>query len=174
MNIQQRFEESSIGQTFLSVLFVALIVGVLAWNAPVSRLSNAISDKARPAIWGLGLDQDWEVFAPNPQDSSVDLRADVTLADGQLVSWRPPRAGRFVQPYRTYRWWKWIDHIRVDANSAYWYQFATWVANKYRDSSPVSVTLVRLWRNTTVPGTSLVDHWHSYAFYTLQLPGATA
>jgi hypothetical protein len=173
MNLQQRFEESSPGQVFLSILFIAVIIGVFAWNLPPSRLATATSNTARPFIRAAGLDQNWELFAPVPRESSIDLRADVTLGDGQVRSWHPPKQGLFFEPYRSYRWWKWADYIRKDSYSNYWYQFSLWVAHMFAREHPSSITLVRLWRNSTPPGTSHVDSWHSYAFYTLQLSGTS-
>lgn len=171
MSVQKRIEESSTGQTVLSVFFVLLIAAVVAWNLPASKISSVVAGKwAAPIIKGLGFDQGWGVFAPNPRSRSIDLRAEITLADGRTVEWRPPPRGHIIEPYRSYRWWKWVEHLNGDDSQPYWYQTAVWVAHKYQSQSPVSVSLVRRWRDDTPPGTSYVDHWHSYTFYTLQLP----
>ncbi|HEU5035140.1 MAG TPA: hypothetical protein VFT62_10355 [Mycobacteriales bacterium] len=169
MSLQQRIEKSSAGQTVLSVVILALIAGVLAWNLPSSQLATDGRNWAQPMVHVLGLDQAWGVFSPNPRGESIDLRAVVELRDGSQVVWHPPSRGHVLEPYRSYRWWKWVENVRSNESEAYWYQTALWVAHKYENLAPVSVTLVRRWRESTPPGTSEVDHWHSYAFYTLDV-----
>jgi len=171
MSVQKRVEESSTGQTVLSVFFVMLIVAVVAWNLPASKISSVVAGKwAAPLVKGLGFDTTDTWVPTGPLNSNRGQPSSITLADGRVVEWRPPSRGHIVEPYRSYRWWKWAEHMNGDNSQPYWYQTAVWVAHKYQAQSPVSVTLVRRWKESTPPGTSVVDDWHSYSFYTLQLP----
>lgn len=172
MSLQQPFEESPVGQAVLGVFFVALIVAVFAWNMPASKIHDEVGEKwAAPFLTSTGLQQGWDVFAP-PRRATVALSANVLLADGRTVRWRPPNHGRFFMPYRGYRWIKWMEKIRTDASEPFWYQTAAWIARRYADESPVKVTLVRTWKYSTPPGTNQVDQWHVDHFYTLQVGSA--
>ena len=79
-----------------------LIAGVLA---------IAVAGSFWPGRFGgpleeVGLQQSWDVFAPDPIHQEVVFDAVVTFADGSEVRWRPPHA-RGLGADRSHRWELW-------------------------------------------------------------------
>jgi hypothetical protein len=44
-----------------------------------------------PYLYGLDLEQNWGVFAPDPRQETVDVLARVSFADGSQQTWQIPR-----------------------------------------------------------------------------------
>jgi hypothetical protein len=151
----ERFEASSAGRALLSVLLVALVAGIVVVNLPDSKLRDTASEVTEPMINVLGLNQNWNVFAPEPRKQSIGLEARVTFVDGGHASWRPYEGGDLVASYRDYRWGKYMENVRQDQNRGLWPGLAAWVARRAaqdKDRKVARVVLVRRWRDVLPPG----------------------
>ena len=166
----QRLESSAAGQAFLSLVMVVLIAGVVLWNLPAGRAHDAAHPVAGVVLQSLGLEQDWALFAPEPRAFGVGVVARVTHRDGRVETWVPPHNGRFVTPYRNYRWQKYVERLRADDYAAMWEPTARWIAQQ-AGKDVVKVVLTRSFRDVAVPGEGkarpAAGH---YDFYTLDLP----
>ena len=119
-----------------------------------------------PVLYGLGVDQNWNVFAPDPRRNVLDLEARVKYADGSSDVWHVPRGNALIGTYWDYRWGKWMEYAAQNSNPVLWAPVAEYVARRRRDRNPVFVTLVRRWYTLPPPGEVRTrPRWHSYAFY---------
>jgi hypothetical protein len=164
----ERFEASPLGRVLLSAFLVVVLVSVVVVNLPASKLRSTASDATEPVIDVLGLNQNWNVFAPDPRRQSLGLRARVTFADGTTSTWKPYVGGNLVGHYRDYRWGKWMENVRLDQNRGLWPGLASWVARHESHGRRVSkVVLIRRWRDLHPPGAKANEGpQRSYLFYT--------
>ena len=165
-----RFEQSLLGRLVLTAAMAVLVVCVALWNLPPGRPRDEVRPVVGRVLLPLGLDQDWALFAPDPRQFSVGLSARVTLADGTERVWLPPTDGVLLEPYRSYRWQKYVERVRADDYSGLWEPTARWVARQV-DGDVRRVVLVRTFRDALRPGTlgPRVERG-SYDFYALDLP----
>ena len=157
------------GRVVLTLLMAVLAVGVLIWNMPAGKPRDALRPAAAHALYPVGLDQDWALFAPDPRTFSVGVYARITYADGRERVRVPPHNGHLLAPYRTYRWQKYVERLRADDYSSLWEPTARWIA---RDAGPgvTKVVLVRTFRDAVVPGSGKARPARGeFAFYTLDL-----
>lgn len=165
--MQERLESSTWGRVLLSVSIALIVTGMVLTQLPGSALRRAGDRVFRPYISAVGLDQNWEVFAPDPRQMSLDVHAIVDFADGSTARWNVPTGDMFVGTYRTYRWQKWMENLRADTNAELWEPTAQWLAREHADEGEVvRVTLVRRWYDTPRPGTSSArPPWNEYEFF---------
>lgn len=166
----QRFEESRLGQTLLTLVMGVLIVSVVCWNLPAGRAHNAATKITGPIVQSLGLEQDWALFAPDPRGFSVGVYVTLTYTDGHTRQIQPPHNGLLLSPYRSYRWQKYVERLRADDYANMWEPTARWYARTY-GPNVVQVVLTRTFQNVQVPGEAGVRPApQQYDFYTLALP----
>ena len=174
--LQERFESTALGRAAISVFIAVLLAFVVATNLPRSRLRHDALVPGQPYLNALGLDQNWDVFAPDPRRQVIDLVSRVTFSDGSMATWRLPYRGALVGAYSDYRWRKWLENSIADAHSGLWRPFALWTARQAaaKGKQPVRVTLIRRFYDLLPPDRS-PDRgpWKEFAYYTLDL-GATA
>lgn len=168
--MQARIEASALGRGLISVGVTITVLAVLVLNMPDSQLRSQLMAVAGPYVRATGLDQDWGVFAP-PRTVSVLVEARIEDADGTTdVVTLPGRTG--LGAYADYRWGKFEERLRLDANDRLWEPFARFVADRARAEgrSPVRVSLVRRWARTLPPGPGPErDPWREFTFYVLRL-----
>jgi hypothetical protein len=177
LDVQERLEASRTGRILINAFLIVTLVAVVITNLPESELRHEALKAAKPYLNGLGLDQVWSVFAPDPRRVSIDLEARVKFKDGTTATWRPPQGGDVLGAYWDYRWRKWMENVIQDANrERLWHATAVYVARQEREGGrvPASVTLVRRWQQLKPPGRPGSDRrpWKSYAYYKLRLPTA--
>jgi hypothetical protein len=166
----ERLEQNPVVQGALTVVMVAVLACVVLWNLPAGRAREATRPLSGTVVQGLGLEQDWALFAPNPRGYSVGVYATITHADGRVQTWVPPHNGLLLTPYRTYRWQKYIERVRADDYAALWEPTARWLARKY-GPGVVKVVLTRTFQDAKVPGAKGPrPKLGKYDFYTLDLP----
>lgn len=172
--IQERFEARRAGRLLISGFLLATLAAVVVTNLPESHLRGEAMRVAGPYLVATGMDQDWRVFAPDPRRASIELHARVTYADGHVAVWRPPAGDNLVGSSWDYRWLKWVENAIQDVRSnTLWRPAALFVAEEMsrQGTRPISVTLVRRWRDLPSPGAAgPAPGWKSYAFYDLPLP----
>jgi hypothetical protein len=169
VRLSQRIESSAIGQLVIGAVMVVLIVSVVGWNLPAGRPHDRAVRALGPVVQGVGLEQDWALFAPDPRAFGVGVFATITYRDGHTKRWTPPHNGLVLAPYRTYRWQKYVERLRADDYSGLWEPTAAWIA---RNQGPnvIRVDLTRTFRNVTVPGDGQPrPKAGEYLFYTLKL-----
>ncbi len=172
--VQQRLESSRAGRAAISIFIVVTIVSVVVWNLPPSAIKEDALVVAGPYIRATGLNQNWGVFSPDPRRHALFLSARVRYADGSEEVLAPPRGGRVVGGYWDYRWRKWAEWTSTDEHSDLWRPAADWFVRRARAQGrePVSVTLVRRWRDLLPPGPGPSrGEWHEYPFYTYEVTG---
>jgi hypothetical protein len=171
LNLQERLETSAAGRAAISVFIAATVASVVAWNLPESELKRDALEVARPYVLATGLNQNWGVFAPDPRRQSLEVVADVRYADGARETLTLPRGGRVLGGYWDYRWRKWMEGARTDEHDDLWEPTAAWFARRAAADGrrPVSVTLVRRWRDNLPPGFGSGPA-QEYAYYTYEVP----
>ena len=170
MRIGQRIESSAVGQAVIAAFCVLLVVVVLGWNLPAGRPHDRALRYLGPVTQGIGLEQDWALFAPDPRSYGVGVYATLTYSDGHTSRWEPPHNGLLVSPYRTYRWQKYVERLRADEYIGLWEPTARWLARTH-GPGVVKVVLTRTWHDAATPGDGMArPQAGRYDFYTLDLP----
>lgn len=164
----ERLEASRGGRVLLSIFLAFVLLGIVVFDLPASKLKSKVSKATDPVVNALGLNQNWNVFAPDPRRQSIALEAHVTMRDGSRRTWRPYVGGDLVGTYRDYRWGKWVENVRLDRNRRLWPGLADWVARHESGRIGVRrVVLIRRWRDLDPPGAETSEGPQmSYAFYT--------
>jgi hypothetical protein len=154
LSLQERFERSRPGRILISLFVIVTLVTVVTANLPASRLQDVLLKPDHPYLYGLGLDQAWGVFAPDPRQATVDLIARVTYADGSQATWQVPRRNNVVGEYLDYRWLKWAEWTVQPAYSNLDRPTAIYAARRLatQGHQPVRVTLVDRSHPISPPG----------------------
>ncbi|MGK0275925.1 MAG: hypothetical protein ACI9N0_002312 [Ilumatobacter sp.] len=139
---------SRVGRVVVGVLVVVMSVWIVGPNLPASPARDAVEVVWSPAV-NAGFEQNWAVFSPNPRTQSLEVVAVAEFADGTTTEWKLPEFDPVIGAYRTYRWRKWQERVRLDSNARYWDSSAAWIAGDVArgDELPVRVRLVRRWRD---------------------------
>jgi hypothetical protein len=170
VRIGPRIESSPAGQAVIGAFMAVVALAVLAWNLPAGRPHDRVNKVLGPVTQGLGLEQDWALFAPDPRSFGVAVSATLTYRDGHTRRWAPPHNGVIVAPYRTYRWQKYVERLRADEYSGLWDPTAQWLAREY-GPGVVRVVLTRYFRDVEDPGSGKArPATGHYDFYTLDVP----
>jgi hypothetical protein len=168
--VQQRLESSTAGRIAISVFVLFTVFSVAVWNLPASDVKQKSLKVVRPYITLTSLDQNWGVFAPDPRRISIDMQARIRFADGSTSTLDLPRSNDVYGAYWDYRWRKWAEWIRQDAQNQLWKPAALWFARKAAvgGRQPIEVVLVRRWYELLPPGPGPSrGPWQEYPFYTL-------
>jgi hypothetical protein len=154
LSLQERFERSRPGRILISLFVIVTLVTVVTANLPASRLQDVLLKPDHPYLYGLGLDQAWGVFAPDPRQATVDLIARVTFADGSQATWQVPRRNNVVGEYLDYRWLKWAEWTVQPAYANLDRPTAIYAARRLATQGrrPVRVTLVDRSHPISPPG----------------------
>lgn len=152
-SLQERFERSMLGRILISVFVVGTLIAILTANLPPSRLQDLLSRADHPYLFGLGLDQSWEVFAPDPRRETIDVVGRVTYADGSTATWQVPRRDPVVGEYTDYRWLKWAEYVISPAYDQLWRPSALYVARHLATATkrPTHVELVNRYTQLQQP-----------------------
>ena len=172
---QERLEAGRWGRAVISAFVIFTLAGTLVWNLPGSYLRDRLVPVFRPYFNAVGLDQGWDVFAPDPRDNTSELSARLDYADGTELTWHIPKGNPVFSSYRTFRWQKWTEFVTLTDEHELWEPAARWLAASHRRNGelPVQVTLTRDWYGTTQPGTPIrPPAWHHDQLYVLRFDGA--
>jgi hypothetical protein len=106
-----------------TVIVLVLAIGV-AWNMPISPIRRTLISTLQPVALATGLDQRWQMYAPNPIRQLEHVEVVVTMADGDVRSWTNPRGDVLIGPFIWYRWQKLKENLVRDpdirADVAHW------------------------------------------------------
>lgn len=161
---QERLESSRAGRWLLSAFLVVTLGAVTLWNLPESEIRALAVPVVEPIVNAAGLDQRWNLFAPDPPKRTFEVLARIEYANGSLVLWRSPRNDR---------WRKWMGVIRGEGNRRLWEPTAAWIA-EHHDSGgrrTVRVDLIVRAQNLPAPGSGGTElPWQEELFYTYDVP----
>jgi hypothetical protein len=174
-NLQEKIESDSVGRAAITGLIIFVLATLLASNLPDSAIQNWLSKLVQPVRNGVGLDQAWGVFAPDPRSTVYGFEGRIRYDDGTSDIWHWPKGDPFISEYRDYHWQKWSEQVRLDDDSFLWRPLAVWLARTHdrRGRHPTEVTLVRRWFDLNPPGVHPSrGKWNAFSFYTLQVAPA--
>jgi len=99
-----------------------------------------------------GLDQNWQMFSPNPDGIDAYMAANIVMADGKTAYYEYPRMEKldYMTKYREERYRKFIENAR--ATSYDWPLMCSWIAKRYQSQHPVTVQLLKFQRPVPPPG----------------------
>ena len=177
-DIQRRIETSRAGRFIISIFLLVTVSAVVIENLPAGAVAQHAGSVAQPYLNAAGLDQKWDMFAPNPRTEILYLQARILHADGRVTTWAPPHDGPLLGAYRDAHWNKYVEHAVIrpgdpDGWRQLWRPLALYVASlNTGDRSPaVRVTLVKRSAFLLPPGGNTPDHtpFREQAYYTLRL-----
>lgn len=130
-------------------LVVAVGVLVLAVNAAALG-ATTLPDAAEPVTTATGLDQRWNMFAPNPLQTDGWYVAPADLENGSTVdaihggpvTWeRPPD---LAATYPNARWRKYLGNLQGDGYAVHRDDFAQYLCERWNDDHETEMERVRL------------------------------
>jgi hypothetical protein len=148
-----RLERLASVQTAGSILMMAFIAFLVLWNLPAGRPRQDLGPVVNPAVQALGMEQDWQLFAPSPRDQTLKLRAVISFSDGRTKVVAPPHNGILVSPYRNYRWQKLVEHLCFDGNKSLLESASLWFARQEGPGVRM-VTLICTTQGAEPPGST--------------------
>lgn len=167
--LAERFERSRIGRAAIAIGIAAVLLAQVGTHLPASAFQQRVEPTAARVVQWAASEQTWAVFAPNPRSISLQLEALVTFADGTTTLWTMPDGPPIGANLRLYRWRKWLESARADAQWQLWDPTARWIASLYPGGrSPVArVDLIRRFHDNVVDGPK--PPWKAYTYFTLRL-----
>jgi hypothetical protein len=113
-----RLEASRAGRIALSAGIALLLACMVIENLPASPLRRAAEPAAASVLAATGVEQQWDIFAPDPRSVSIRLEARVRFRDGGRTTWSPPRGDALTGAYWDYHWGKLVEHASFDQGPA--------------------------------------------------------
>lgn len=131
-----------------ALIAVILLVGIV-WNLPDSSIKRALAPTLTPIALETGLDQRWQMYAPDPIRRLETVEVRVTVADGSERVWTQPRGDLVTGPFAWYRWQKLKENaVREPSIRA---GLAHWVARTVTDPSERAVRVQMIMRTEDLP-----------------------
>jgi len=150
--LQQRFEESRVGQNVISVLLVAVVIIGVVWNLPESPIKRSLMPIAGPAGAAVYLNHTWALFAPRVPKRIETVEVHVTMSDGQVRVWSVHRGDRALGGVTSAHWLQMLRYAVTKAEIRP--GIARWVARQVTGPSEraVAVEMVLRVQNLPPPG----------------------
>jgi len=162
-------------RVLISVFLLLHFFLMLIWSSPIyPRPILKIWRFTRPYMEWSGLDQKWNLFAPEPLTTNGYLVAQITYRDGQKKDWKFPAPEDYGY-YRRYfmdRQAGWnYETLGKNSNAALWPDAARYVArlNNQPNNPPVTVVLVRHWAYIAKPMSGQPEPWHENTLFTYSM-----
>lgn len=176
--LQAQLEQHQLGRALISGFIIFVLAAMAVSNLPSSELKRETLPVVRPLLDATALTQNWNLFAPDPRNSTLRLAARMTYADGVTIEWRQPESDPVVGAYRLYRWRKLSNNLVSDRRAPLWPAFAEWLARNHRrdGEAPVRVVLVRQFSNAPAPGSGDLDRppWREDVLFRSATDGSSA
>jgi hypothetical protein len=155
----------------LSLFILFHVIVIICWAVPLNTLLFAtVRGRVAPYMELSGLSQSWDLFSPSPLSENRRVEAEIIYEDGTSRIWKFPMPQDFgyVRRYFGERTHKWVDSLRLDANSTLWPDAARYVARLNNDTTdrPRTVKLVRQWSEIAPPGSGQAEPWKQQVFFT--------
>lgn len=175
---QRRLEASAGGRALLSGFIIFTLAAMLVSNLPDSELRRTGLKVFDPYLDVSGLHQNWNLFAPDPRRTTLQLEARITFDDGTTTLWHPPNGNPFVGVYRTFRWRKWAGNVLASSNQGLLEPTADWIAVMHTKDGKVPVQVELVKRSYVAPplGSGKPSHapWKETVLLTVQYEGDQA
>jgi hypothetical protein len=163
-----------LGRFVLSGALLLILASLLVWNLPECALRRALLPWARPLVVGLGLQQSWAVFSPNPARSSVLLEVRVDFEDGSSEWTTLPGSDPFLGALRDYRWRKWVRRVTRQERQHLWNAAVSWFARRHAGGGRAVQAVVLTRRVSVAPARDggAARDWRRFEFFewTRRLP----
>jgi hypothetical protein len=161
-------------QVGISIALVVLLASLVSSMLPDSDLHRAPASVINPVLVATGLDQGWGVFAPDPRQQSIAMRARITYADGTAEWWTLPEGDPLIGDYWDYRWRKYLEYVvNPQYRKVVFRPLAEYVARTHRGGGrrPVKIVFVARWYDLYTPlgGGPLRSPGRETAYYTLHV-----
>ncbi len=145
----QRFERSAVGEAIISGTVTLIVLIGVVWNLPDSPIKRTMAPTLRPIAAATGLQQNWQMYAPEPISRLEDMQVRVWMADGSERAWTWHRGDRVIGPFAWYHWQKLKEQaIRVPPSRP---GIAHWVVRELTTPAERPVRVQILFRNQPLP-----------------------
>lgn len=161
------WNDSKLGRSLLSILVFAFAAGMIVYNIPDGPVREDIRDGLAAPVNMFGMNQGWEVFAPNPPRTHVVMTARITFDDGSETTFGFPEGEPILGAYREYRWRKWERRLRLSKNSGFRAATTDWIAGTHSDDqrTVTEVVLVETQARTPDIGKDPTLDWATQDVY---------
>lgn len=170
--MQERLESSRRGRMAISLLVAVIVASIVTSSTIDAWPERSLLRHDQALLSFTGLDQRWNIFAPDPRRRVIDVRVWIVYADGPVEKWRLPRGAPVVGGYWDGRWRKWLESaVQLGPRSKLWSGLAAWLARERAESGrqPVRVTVVSRYYDQRPPGAaSLRGPWRDLVVYRLE------
>jgi hypothetical protein len=148
-DLGQRFERSFVGEAVISALVTVVVLIGVVWNLPDSQVKRTVTPTLRPIAAASGLQQTWQMYAPDPISALEGMDVHVTMADDSERVWSWHRGDRVIGPFAWYRWQKMKEQaIREPQGRA---GIAHWVVRELTTPAERPVRVQIRFRNELLP-----------------------
>jgi hypothetical protein len=151
-SLQQRFEESPVGEIAISVLVAVVIIVGVAWNLPESPIKRSLLPIVGPVAAATYVNQEWALFAPVVPTRTETVEVQVIMADGSVRVWTAAPGDRLTGAIALARWKRLMNFaiIKPEIRPG----IARWVVRRVTRPSehPVRVAMVLRVQNLPPPG----------------------
>jgi hypothetical protein len=171
--LQQRLESSPVGQGLISAVVSVIVLVGIVWNLPDSAIEDAFTPPLTPVASAAGLEQHWQMYAPDPIQRLEFVDVHVTMADGTERVWAMRENHPFVGQFAWYHWQKLKEQVirQRDIRAG----IAHWVVRKLTTPSerPLRVQMIFRAQDNPAPGKSGPMAATQEVLYDETLTGAT-
>jgi hypothetical protein len=169
----QRLESNGVARAVISALVVVIVASIAMSSISDSPLRRSLLRHDQALLDATGLDQRWNLFAPDPRRRAIDVRARIRYADGRRETWTLPRGPAVVGVYWDHRWRKWMDAgAQGGAGSPLWRWLARWLVSTRSEAGrrPVAVTVLGRSRRLRPPGADGPERrpWRQVVLYQVE------
>jgi hypothetical protein len=149
--LQQRFEESRVGEVVISVVVAVVVVVSVAFNLPDSPIKRSVLPVVGPVAAATYLNQEWALFAPVVPTRTETIEVQVSMADGSIRVWTFHPGNPLTHAFSWVRW-KRLTTFAVTKPEIR-PGIARWAARQVTDPSdhPVHVAMVLRVQNLPPP-----------------------
>lgn len=152
--VQQRFEQTQLGEAVISALIAVIVLIAVVWSSPDSALKRAAVPPLEPIALASGLDQAWYMFAPDPFRQLETVEVHVTTSSGDERVWTFPHGNVFDQ-FSWYHWHKLKEEsVKVEDIRA---GVTRWAAGQVVDISEYPARAEMILRTETFPAPGVVS-----------------
>jgi hypothetical protein len=161
----------SIHAVILRLFILLNLTSIFLYGMPSCPSVQFPRQKLRWYVRSVGLDQAWNMFAPNPADTDCEFFVRGTLRDQTSFEWKLPRYSRtdLLHEIVFERGRKFEERVRLDKNKAIWPSVANRIANRIalERGELAEISLVRRWVKVETPyGLKPLSAPKEYVFYT--------
>jgi hypothetical protein len=153
--IGPRLEGSQFAEAAISGLVVVMLLTGIVWSLPDAEVTRRLAPVLRPIAAATGLEQNWRMYAPEPQRRQEFLDVRVTMANGVQRTWTNPRGDRVLGAFAWYHWQKIKENAVHDPASRV--GVAHWIVHRLTGGSERAVRVQMILRTESLPAPGTHD-----------------